>query len=202
MKRIIICLLFSTIILTACSIQKQHDSGDEINNIDKEVSESLKDEKNNDNNVNNTSENKLAESSDEEIQDINTDTFNYTSLEDMKVKVKEYILNGQGEKSEAQKLNWSNSFLEQVNLEEMYYNYLSDGGISSDVEGFAKYITLYAPIPSKWQEIFKRDLYEAYGEQVVKMELIGDDLYQAYVEKEGKEVPYVVVSARTGYFHG
>ena len=202
MKRIIICLLFSTIILTACSIPKQHDSGDEINNIDKEVSESLKDEKNNDNNVNNTSENKLAESSDEEIQDINTDTFNYTSLEDMKVKVKEYILNGQGEKSEAQKLKWSNSFLEQVNLEEMYYNYLSDGGTSSDVEGFAKYITLYAPIPSNWQEIFKRDLYEAYGEQVVKVELIGDDLYQAYVEKEGKEVPYVVVSARTGYFHG
>jgi len=120
----------------------------------------------------------------------------------MEVKVKEYILNGQGEKAEAQKLNWSNSFLEQVNLKEIYDNYLDNGGTASDVEWFAKYITSYAPIPINWEEIFKRDLYEAYGEQVVKLELIEGDLYQAYVEKEGKEVPYVVVSARTGYFHG
>lgn len=230
MKKIIICLLFFTMILTSCFTQKQSNNGEKSSKIDKEASESIKDEeeKTNDNNANNTSENKLTESSNEVTQDINTDTINNnsnntsenkltessdevtqdintnnnTNLNDMVVKVKEYILNGQGEKPEGKKINWSNSFLEQVNLKEIYDNYLADGGTASDVEWFAKYITSYAPIPINWEEIFKKDLYEAYGEQVVKLELIEGELYQAYVEKEGKEVPYVVVSARTGYFHG
>lgn len=229
MKKIIICLLFFTMILTSCFTQKQSNNGEKSNKIDKEASESIKNEegKINDNNANNTSENKLTESSNEVTQDINTNTINNnanntsenkstqssdevtqdintnnTNLDDMEVKVKEYILNGQGEKPEAKKINWSNSFLEQVNLKEIYDNYLADGGTASNVEWFAKYITSYAPIPINWEEIFKKDLYEAYGEQVVKLELIEGDLYQAYVEKEGKEVPYVVVSARTGYFHG
>ncbi|WP_156625403.1 hypothetical protein [Clostridium tertium] len=50
--------------------------------------------------------------------------------------------------------------------------------------------------------MLKKDLYEKYGENLVKVEPLGNDLYQAYIEKEGKEVPYVVVSSRTGYFHG
>lgn len=50
--------------------------------------------------------------------------------------------------------------------------------------------------------MFKKDLYEKYGENLLKVEPLGNDQYQAYIEKEGKEVPYVVVSSRTGYFHG
>lgn len=202
MKKIIICLLFSTMLLTACFTQKQSNNEEKSNKEDKKASEIIKNEKTNDNNSNNTSENKPTESSNEVTKDINIDIINNTNLNDMDVKVKEYILNGQGEKSEAQKLNWSNSFLEQVNFKEIYDNYLADGGTASDVEWFAKYITSYAPILSNWQEIFKSDLYDAYGEEVVKLELIEGDLYQVYVEKAGREVPYVVVSARTGYFHG
>ena len=49
---------------------------------------------------------------------------------------------------------------------------------------------------------FKEDLKDTYGEEVVKLEHLEGDLYQAYVNKDGSEVPFVVVSARTGYFHG
>lgn len=50
--------------------------------------------------------------------------------------------------------------------------------------------------------MFKADLKATYGMDVTKLEDLGDNLYQAYVISEDNEVPYVVVNARTGYFHG
>ena len=84
----------------------------------------------------------------------------------------------------------------------MYDDYIAAGGNSSDIGEFAKYITLNAPILSNWEELFKEDFKDTYGEEVVKLEHLEGDLYQAYVNKDGSEVPFVVVSARTGYFHG
>lgn len=63
-------------------------------------------------------------------------------------------------------------------------------------------MTLNAPISNEWKDLFEKDLYDTYGEKVVRLEPLKDDLYQAYVVKDGSEVPYVVVSSKTGYFHG
>lgn len=65
-----------------------------------------------------------------------------------------------------------------------------------------KNITSNAPIPSDWKNMFETDLYKAYGQKVVRLEHLEDVLYQAYIIYDGKETPYVVVSSRTGYFHG
>lgn len=70
------------------------------------------------------------------------------------------------------------------------------------MEKFASYMTLNAPIVDNWEELFKKDLYDIYGEKVVRLKHLENDLYEAYIKKDGAEVPYVVVSARTGYFHG
>ena len=66
---------------------------------------------------------------------------------------------------------------------------------------FANYITQNATPPNNCQELFEQDLYDKYGEKVTKLEHLQDDLYQAYIEKDGSEIPYVVVSSKTGYFH-
>lgn len=119
-------------------------------------------------------------------------------------KVKDYILNGQNNLSSAERLNWSKRFLDQVDIDSLYKKYTAAGGNSSNVKDFAKYITLNAPAQSNWQELFKKDYHDAYNEdiQVTKYVYLGDNLYQVYTNKNGNEVPYVVVSSRTGYFHG
>ena len=168
------------------------------------------DEKTNDNNYNDSSENNQTEgnlntevsSNNAEITNNDISSNSYTNLNDMVINVKDYILNGQGDKPEALKLKWSKTFLEQVDFKTMYDNYLAEGGNSDDIEAFAKYITLYAPIQSNWEELFKKDLYDIYGENLVRVEQLEGDSYQAYINVDGKEVPYVVVSSRTGYFHG
>lgn len=117
-------------------------------------------------------------------------------------KVKDYIINGQGDKPEAGKLQWSKTFLNSVDILSLYKKYKTDGGNGQDIESFAKYMTMNAPIPSNWKEMFKKDLYNAYGQKVTRLEYLGGDMYQAYVDINGSEVPYVAVSSRTGYFHG
>lgn len=119
-------------------------------------------------------------------------------------KVKDYILNGQNNLSSAQSLNWSKRFLDQVDIESLYKKYTAAGGNSSNVKDFAKYITLNAPAQSNWQELFKKDYQDVFNKsiQVSKYVYLGDDLYQVYIDINGKEVPHVVVSSRTGYFHG
>lgn len=137
-----------------------------------------------------------------EIKPSDDKTTDNTSLNDMNIKVKEYILNGQNDKSDAEKLKWSNKFLDEVDFKTMYDNYLANGGVVDDVQGFATYITLYSPIPTNWQNMFKQDLYDTYGKEIVRLEYLEDVLYKAYINIDGKEVPYVIVSARTGYYHG
>lgn len=76
------------------------------------------------------------------------------------------------------------------------------GGEVEDVSGVAAYITANAPIADNWQEMFEKEINSTYGEKISKVEYLEGDLYTAYVIKDGKEVPYVTVNARTGYFHG
>lgn len=50
--------------------------------------------------------------------------------------------------------------------------------------------------------MFKKDVYETYKEDIVNIKHLEGDLYEGYIMNNGKEVPYVVVSQRTGYYHG
>jgi len=73
---------------------------------------------------------------------------NNSSNQDISDKIKNYILNGQGNKPDAAKMKWSPAFLNQVDINSLYKQYKSNGGNANDLESFAKYMTLNAPIPS------------------------------------------------------
>jgi len=125
-----------------------------------------------------------------------------TDNEEIIEETKHYLLEGQGDKPEALKLKWNATFLDQVDIEVSYQEYLKSGGEAGNIPAFAEYLTLHAPINTNWKEIIKTSVAETYGYEIIKFEQLSDDTYQAYVEMEGKEVPYVVVNTRTGYFHG
>ena len=121
--------------------------------------------------------------------------------EEMSEKVKNYIFNEQSG-SEATKIKWSSTFLNAVDIDSLYKQFVANGGEVEDVSGVAAYITANAPIADNWQEMFEKEINSTYGEKISKVEYFEGDLYTAYVIKDGKEVPYVTVNARTGYFHG
>lgn len=198
MKKLLICLLFFSLLLTACSANKLQDGNNAVGNNLNEVTE----QSSNSNLEEKDSNKEVTEDLDDVSKD-NEESVNETgTLENISEEVKNYILNGQGNKSEAEKLKWSESFLNEVDIESLYNQYLASGGDGENIEEFARYMTLNAPILRNWEDLFKKDLYDRYSEEVIKLEQLEGDLYQAYIEKDGKEVPYVVVSSRTGYFHG
>ena len=188
MKKIKLFPLFFVIFLTACSSNSSNSTNNLDDNNNKSSQASTK-------NHSDTSQEKQSTSKDN-LKDKVSSEHNVTQ------KIKNYIINGQENKPEAQKIKWSKTFLNQVDIESLYKQYIANGGHADDLESFASYMTLNAPIPNNWKEIFKKDLYDTYGEKVVRIEPLKGDLYQAYVVKDGSEVPYVVVSSRTGYFHG
>ena len=199
MKKLLICLLFSTLLLTACSSNKSQDKNNVVDNNSNEVTE----QSFNSNLEENDSNKKVSNEDLDEVSKDNEELVNDNEvLENISEEVKNYIMNGQLNKPEAQKLKWSETFLNEVDIESLYNQYLANGGDGENIEEFESYMTLNAPILSNWEELFKKDLYDVYSEEVVKLEQIEGDLYQAYIEKDGKEVAYVVVSLRTGYFHG
>ncbi len=114
----------------------------------------------------------------------------------------DYILNGQDGLPEAGKLLWSEEFLNLVDIEAVYADYLKNGGNDGDIEGFAVYLTDNAPVPDNWKDLFEADLLTRYEAVPCRYEPLGDDIYQVYVKSDGREVPYVAVNARTGYYHG
>lgn len=122
---------------------------------------------------------------------------------DISNKTKEYILNGQDDKPEADKLKWSKTFLNKVNIDKIYEEYLTNGGYEDNIESFAEYLTLNAPILDNWKDLAAIDLLNTYNEKISRIEHLEDDLYQIYVKlDDNTEVVYVTVNARTGYFHG
>lgn len=210
MKKIIISLLIATMFLTGCSLGESKDKSETNNKPDKETTEDINDtSKEKDTTVNEEDTVNKDETNKSEEEDFSQTNSNNTSQNsnglasiDISEKVKDYIINGQNDKSEAEKYKWSTRFLNEVDIESLYNQYISAGNNAENIEDFAKYITLNAPILSNWEELFKSDLKETYGEEVIKLQHLEGDLYQAYVNKDGSEVPFVVVSSRTGYFHG
>lgn len=203
MKKSMICLLVATMLLSACSLKDSQDTNNSTKN-DKVNEVAIEDDDKKDTTENTedvANENQTASNSNNASEEINKPSDNI-SEDNISEKVKDYILNGQEDKSEAEKLKWSNAFLNQVDIEALYNQYISEGGNAEDIKKIAEYITMNAPIPDDWEELFKKELFEVYGQEVVKLEHLEGDLYQAYVNIDGSEVPYVTVSARTGYFHG
>lgn len=207
MKKIIICLLFSIIFMISCAGNNIESTNKVVDNKSGEVSEKNLNNDLKDNSINKNLSDTSQEKETEEISGNESEVENSTSgeimkNEDISEKVKNYIINGQSNKSEAEKIKWSKTFLNEVDIKSLYDQYISTGGNANDLGKFASYMTLNAPIVDNWEELFKKDLYDIYGEKVVRLKHLENDLYEAYIKKDGAEVPYVVVSARTGYFHG
>lgn len=188
MKKIKLCLIFLMIFLTQCSPNDQNNTNkiEDKNNSNQSSASSQID----------ADSKKTISSNDKKKDKVQPEN-------NISEKVKNYIINGQENKPEAQKVKWSKTFLNQLDIEGFYKQYIdTKKGNADDLESFSKYITLNAPIPDNWEELFRKDIYSIYGEKVVRVQHVNDDLYQAYIMKNDSEVPYVVVSARTGYFHG
>ena len=196
MKKTVLSLLLLALLLTGCSTSDSKDTDLQTsNNTNSSIENSSNNSKEKD--TNSQSKNKDTSS-----KDNNTKSKNDASNKKIIEEVKNYILNGQKDKPEASKINWSKRFLEKVDLNTLYKQYISNGGKSNSVEKFAEYITKNAPIQNNWQQMFESDFSNSYEEKITKIEPLEGDLYQVYVVIDGKTVPYVVVSSRTGYFHG
>lgn len=203
MKKILICLLSAAVLLCGCSSNTAAKSTGESavdNNSSQSTSEKVKETtKETAKESTKVSGGSVVKKDDSENKTVAADNNEDVNISD---KVKDYIINGQNDLSESEKLKWSKSFLIKVNVSGLYDKYKNDGGEASDVRAFARYITENAPVLSDWDSLFKEDLYNTYGQSVTRLEHLEGDLYQAYVLEDGAEVPYVVVNARTGYFHG
>lgn len=53
-----------------------------------------------------------------------------------------------------------------------------------------------------WKTEFEQNLFENYNVTPVKYESLGNGIYQVYVEKDGKVIPFVTVDSATGDYHG
>lgn len=198
MKKIILILsllIVSGLLSTACSAGNQTASANtSVSSSEAPVSSTVPEST------------QTSVSSSEGTQSADTSTIQETAVSDSEKdiarKTKDYLLNGQQDKPEADKLKWSEAFLNQVNIGAVYQKYLSGGGKADDIQSFARYLTQNAPVPDNWQELFAEDLLKKYEVKVVRYVPVQNNLYQVYVKISGKEVPYVAVNARTGYFHG
>lgn len=220
MKKLLCCLLFLGLFLTSCSSPNSEsvnkpenkkpskDSSQNSSNTTKDKDTSSKDKDSNLNPTDSSDEKDTTKDKPVINEEDTTHTpptspsNNGLTQENIGAKVKDYILNGQVNKPEASKLKWSETFLNKVDFKTLYNQFISDSGDANDLEAFAIYITFNAPISSDWQTLFEQDLYNLYGEKVTSYEYLEADSYQVYVKKDNSEVPYVVVSSRTGYFHG
>lgn len=209
-RKILICLSLCAVLLMSCSTGNSDGSNkstddkttisESANSSTGESTEKVSNEDNTEKISENVEGTVTIEQPVKEEETLPDD--NEIADENMSQKVKDYILLGQVEKPAAEQLKWNAKFLEEVDIDSLYNEYVANGGNAVDVEAVAKYVTENAPISSNWQEMFKEEINSTYGEKISKVEYLEGDLYTAYVIKDGKEVPYVTVNARTGYFHG
>lgn len=54
----------------------------------------------------------------------------------------------------------------------------------------------------EWKVKFEKELLEKYEATPVKYEDLGNGIYQVYVERDGKVIPFVTVDSATGDYHG
>lgn len=189
-KLIIPLLSVITVLLTACSSKNQVSVKTESSSASSKITSSYS----SDSTLSVTSSSKPISNSKESAAS-STD-------ENIAQKTKEYITNGQKDIPEAEKLKWSTAFLDKADIKGVYRKYLAAGGKIGDIESFAEYLTKNAPVLSNWKEMFETDFANSYDQKVTRYEPLQDNFYQVYIKNDSSEVPFVVVNARTGYFHG
>lgn len=62
--------------------------------------------------------------------------------------------------------------------------------------------TAAVSIDEAWKTDFEKKLFDNYQVTPVKYESLGNGIYQVYVEKDGKVIPFVTVDSATGDYHG
>jgi len=112
----------------------------------------------------------------------------------------DFLLNGQEEKSELERLNWNESFLNNLDLAAIHQQFVDGGADPDDVENFAVFLTQNAPISENWQQDFKAQMLAQHQVELTRFEPIGGDDFQTFTEQNGAEVPFAIVSSRTGYY--
>jgi len=113
---------------------------------------------------------------------------------------KDYLLNGQMEKPEVERLNWNEGFLNKLDLTALHQQFVDGGANPEDVENFAIWLTHNAPIQETWEQEFRLQAFSQYQVEITRVEPIGGDDFQAYTTQNGVETPFAIVSSRTGYF--
>lgn len=198
MKKKAFSLLFLVFLLSGCSVENSKDSNKPVANstgtqaVTKNNVDSSKE-------ASTTATNNLFQQKDTNSNDnIKNESNKKQSFTE---RVKDYISKDQIHSLEERQVKWSRMFLNRLDMEGLYKKYLSDGGEAENVESFIKYMTANAPIPKDWEKLVTKDIYNTYEQNVTEIEHFKDDLYRTYITKNGYKVPYVVVSARTGYFH-
>ena len=130
------------------------------------------------------------------------------------IAIKNYILNVQASDTISLHFEWDESFLEQLtaeDIEDVYQAFLEAGGVDNDMESFATYLSSHAPIYRNWQKLAVAVVERTHEGEVVRFEHLGEvtcasghlytDLYTAYIDIDGSEVPIVTISSRTGAIH-
>lgn len=112
----------------------------------------------------------------------------------------DYLLNGQAEKPEVERLNWNEGFLNKLDLTALHQQFVDGGANPEDVENFAIWLTRNAPIQETWEQEFRLQAFSEYQAEITRLESIGGDDFQAYTTVNGVETPFAIVSSRTGYF--
>jgi len=112
----------------------------------------------------------------------------------------DFLLHGQDDKTEMERLNWNEGFLNKLDLSALHQQFVDGGGNPEDVENFAIFLTHNAPILDTWQQEFRLQAFTDFQVEITRLEPVGGDDYKAYTVDNGNEVPFAVVSARTGYF--
>jgi len=99
---------------------------------------------------------------------------------------------------------WSPEFLDRIDLNKLYSDYVEDGNEPLEPEAFAQFVNENAPVMDGWEDLIVAHVQRESGHTIIRFEALeGSEVgYQAYVIYEGAEIPYITVNARTGWYHG
>ena len=99
---------------------------------------------------------------------------------------------------------WSPEFLDRIDLRKLYHGYSEHGMPALDLEAFSKFVNENAPIVAGWEDLIIAHVQKETGHTITRFEAVegSDAHYRAFAVIDGKEVFYITVNARTGYYHG
>ena len=57
-------------------------------------------------------------------------------------------------------------------------------------------------VSGDWKSAFEKVLLKEFGVKPDHYENLGNGIYEVYVEKDGKVIPYAILDSETGEYHG